>query len=206
MEFWKRWHISLTTWLTDYIFTPLALNFRHMGNWGIVLAIFITFFISGLWHGANWTFIVWGLLHGLFFLVTIYFTKGKAPKGVVAKKTKLPTAKEFFSMLLTFALVCFSYIFFRAESMSHAFSMVGEIFSLRSLAIPNLEYSGTRQSTWIVIVLFILVEWLGRKEKYSLVALLSGRSRWVRWMVYYLLVFVIIEFSGQQQDFIYFQF
>jgi hypothetical protein len=125
---------------------------------------------------------------------------------VVAKKTKLPTAKEFFSMLLTFALVCFSYIFFRAESMSHAFSMVGEIFSLRSLAIPNLEYSGTLQSTWIFIVLFILVEWLGRKEKYSLVALLSGRSRWVRWMVYYLLVFVIIEFSGQQQDFIYFQF
>ena len=84
--------------------------------------------------------------------------------------------------------------------------MVGEIFSLGSLAIPNLEYSGTLQSTWIFIVLFILVEWLGRKEKYSLVALLSGRNRWVRWTVYYLLVFVIIEFSGQQQDFIYFQF
>ncbi|GAB5555914.1 MAG: MBOAT family protein [Schleiferiaceae bacterium] len=207
MEFWKRWHISLTTWLTDYIFTPLALNFRHMGNWGIVLAIFITFFLSGLWHGANWTFIVWGLLHGLYFLVTIYFTKGKAPKGVVAKKTKLPSSKELFSMLLTFALVCFSYIFFRAESMNHAFSMVGEIFSLSVFSLPEILINGTLNGIWVILLLlFIVVEWLGRKEKYSLLSLLVGKPLWTRWILYYTLVFIIIQFSGPKQDFIYFQF
>jgi alginate O-acetyltransferase complex protein AlgI len=213
LEFWKRWHISLTSWLTDYIFTPLAIELRHLEKWGITIAIFITFFLSGLWHGANWTFIIWGLIHGFYYLFTILLIGHKTSKKAVAHNKNLPSIKEFLSMLLTFILVSFSYIFFRAENLTYAFNYINKIFSVSFFNFPKLNYLLTSPLTMsieliIFLILFILIiEWMGRREAHSLERLFIKNSKFRKafYMLIVILIFVFGNFEANL-EFIYFQF
>jgi len=206
VEFWKRWHISLTSWLTDYIFTPFAIELRHFENKGIVLSIFITFLLSGLWHGANWTFIVFGLLHAIYYFLTILLTGHKAPKGFVAENRIIPSLNEFFSMLLTFVLVSFSYIFFRAENLSHAWTYLSTIFSKSLFLIPDFYGKSDAIITLFLISIFLFIEWFGRKDKFAIERLGLASKKLYRHTTYYFIIILIIWFIGKPQQFIYFQF
>ena len=213
LEFWKRWHISLTSWLTDYVFTPLAIDLRHLEKWGITIAIFITFFLSGLWHGASWTFIFWGLLHGLYYLLTILMIGHKTSKKVVAYNRSLPSIKELFSIFITFTLVSFSYIFFRAEDLNFAFEYINEIFSSSFYNIPQLNYLLTSpltlsiELTFILIIFLLIIEWIGRRELYALEKF-CNTNFFKRNLFYVLLIVLIFVFGNFEAalEFIYFQF
>ena len=196
-EFWRRWHISLNTWFIDYIYTPLAMNKRHWGLYGILFAILITFTTSGLWHGANYTFIIWGFLHALA-LAYEALTKKRRRK----LKKKLPAwFWGSITGILTFAFVCFTDIFFRAESISHAFQYLGAMFSTDLFALPD-PLAQAKFMPWVVG--FLLFEWLQRKRQHILD--LGFLPIWGRWMAYYLVIYLIFNYGASPQSFIYFQF
>ncbi len=121
-EFWSRWHISLSLWLNDYVFTPLALNFRHYGKHGLFIAVFITFLLAGLWHGAAWHFVFYGAYFGVLYLPSIYSKKGI--KSLVKKKTDEFSYTDLPRILLTFMLVCFGFLLFRVNSLLDAVEMI----------------------------------------------------------------------------------
>lgn len=199
-EFWRRWHISLSTWFRDYLYIPLGGS--RGGIWMSIWNIFIIFLVSGFWHGANWTFIVWGGLNALYFLPLLVFNKNRQHLDIVAKGKNLPNFKEFFQILLTFSLTVFAWIFFRAENIGHAFRYISEIFS-KSL----FSMSGFKNPIIIFLVLiFVLIEWAGREQKFALEKLGLSWNRVLRWFFYYVLSMFIILFVGQKQEFIYFQF
>ncbi len=126
-EFWRRWHISLSSWFKDYLYIPLGGS--KGGNWMRIRNTFIIFIVSGFWHGANWTFIVWGALNALFIMPSIIMKTNRNNLETVAQGNILPTVKEFFQMILTFTLAVLAWIFFRAENITHAFSYISGIFS-----------------------------------------------------------------------------
>ncbi|OGS71075.1 MAG: acyltransferase [Flavobacteria bacterium RIFCSPLOWO2_12_FULL_35_11] len=199
-EFWRRWHISLSTWFRDYLYIPLGGS--RGGNWIQIRNIFIIFIVSGFWHGANWTFVVWGGLNALFFLPLLVFNKNRQHLEIVAKGSNLPTIKEFFQILITFGLTVFAWIFFRAENIGHAFRVISEIFSSSLFSMPGFK-------NYIIIFLVfisIIIEWVGREQEYALEKLGLSWNRILRWFFYYVLAMLIILFVGQKQQFIYFQF
>ena len=205
-EVWRRWHISLTTWFRDYVFIPMIQSKDQRSNWTKITYIFVLFFITGLWHGANWTFVVWGLLHASFFIPSVFNKNKKRTTAIVAQGKNLPSSKELLQMIITFSLIVFTMIFFRAENVGHAFSYVSTIFSDSILTVP--EFSGRRLalSTAILIVLFMLVEWFGRNEQYAIAKLGTEWNSTYRYAMYYSIIFAIFFFMGSQQQFIYFQF
>jgi len=203
-EFWRRWHISLSTWFRDYLYIPLGgsrgSNLLKMRN------IFIIFLVSGFWHGANWTYIFWGGLHALYFLPLMLLNKNRDNIGVVAENHLFPSIKDTFSMALTFILTVFAWIFFRAESLRHAFSYIGEIFSSSLFSLP-VHFGGWKALiTLIGVIIFMSAEWFQREKKHALDLSLIRGGRFVRWGIYLIIILVIISFGGQQQEFIYFQF
>ena len=203
-EFWRRWHISLSTWFRDYLYIPLG------GSRGSTLFkvrnIFVIFLVSGFWHGANWTYIFWGGLNALYFLPLMLFNKNKENIGIVAEGKFLPSLKDAFSMLITFSLIVLAWIFFRAEDLNHAFNYVSEIFSLSLFSFPSNFGGGKALSTLALIVVFMLIEWLQRDKQHTLDLSLIRGGRYVRWGIYLIIILAIISFGGQQQEFIYFQF
>lgn len=207
LEFWKRWHISLTSWFTDYLFTPLALNLRDYKLKGLILSITITFFLSGLWHGAKWTFIVWGILHSIYYLITILMVGFKIPKKVVAFGKNIPTLKEFSTIALTFILVSFANIFFRAENLNHAFNIIYRIFNVELLSLPKFFYDKSAFILLSLILIFFLIEWLGRVNKYATEKIFV-KNKNLKNIFLHLLIILIIWFSinSEPQEFIYFQF
>ncbi|NCT08856.1 MAG: MBOAT family protein [Flavobacteriia bacterium] len=208
-EFWRRWHISLSTWFRDYLYIPLGGS--HGGTWMKIRNTFIIFIVSGFWHGANWTFIVWGALNAVYFLPIMLTKNNRKNLNTVAQGKLLPTLREFLQVLLTFSLVVFSWIFFRAENMGHALSYIGGIFSGENFfnIIPK-TWGGRMQSDFafsiLSIVLFIIIEWIGRDKEYGIGFLNEIKFRILRWCLYVLIVLFIITFGGSSQDFIYFQF
>ena len=126
-EFWRRWHISLSTWFRDYLYIPLGGS--RGSTWMKVRNTFAIFLVSGFWHGANWTFIIWGALNAIYFLPLLLTNNNRKNLGVVAEGKLLPSFRELIAMLTTFTLTVFAWIFFRAENISHAFDYIGEIFS-----------------------------------------------------------------------------
>lgn len=203
-EFWRRWHISLSTWFRDYLYIPLGGS--RGGTWMKVRNTFIIFIVSGFWHGANWTFIMWGFLNALFIMPSILFKTNRKNLDVVAEGRILPSVNEGLSMLLTFSLTVFAWIFFRADSVGHAFSYIAGIFSNSLFSIP--QFSGIRdaETLIILIVLFMIIEWLGRERAYAIASLGDKWPKFVRWSFYYILIITIFEFTGNEQTFIYFQF
>jgi len=126
-EFWRRWHISLSTWFRDYLYIPLGGS--RGGTWMKVRNTFMIFIVSGFWHGANWTFIVWGALNAIYFLPLLLTNNNRNNLETVAQGKLLPSIKEVYFMLLTFGLTVFAWIFFRAENIGHAISYISEILS-----------------------------------------------------------------------------
>lgn len=203
-EFWRRWHISLTTWFRDYIYIPLGGS--RGSKWWTIRNIFIIFIVSGFWHGANWTFIVWGALNALFFLPLMLLKKNRIHTDIVAEGKYLPSFKELMQMLMTFGLTVLAWIFFRAKDLEHAMSYLATIFSKSLFEVPYFEGRGHAFDTILLIMIFILTEWLGREKQYAIENLEANFNRPVRWIMYYSIIIAIFWFSGKQQQFIYFQF
>lgn len=207
-EFWQKWHISLTTWMTEYVFTPLSFIFRAQGKRGTILAIIINFVLVGLWHGANWTFIVYGFLHGCYFIPLILKGTVNANK-VIAKDSFFPTFKEFANVLGTFLLVMLTLIIFNSHSLSQAVDYYKHLFSSSLFSAPALP-AGMRmiklQLTMVFIGIMFIIEWIGRQQTYAIANLGLTWYRPLRWTMYYVLIFLIFYFSGNEQQFIYFQF
>lgn len=208
-EFWRRWHISLSTWFRDYVYIPLGGS--RGSTWIKVRNIFIIFILSGFWHGANWTFIAWGALNALYFLPLLLTNKNRSHIETVAHGKYLPTLKEFSFMIITFSLTLLAWIFFRAENIEHALSFIGGIFNgmfskvslytsyrmlVGKLGIPLL----------IIMILFIITEWIGRSGKYALEYTGLTWKRPYRYLLYYAIVASLFWFGGEEQQFIYFQF
>ncbi|MBL0048642.1 MAG: MBOAT family protein [Bacteroidetes bacterium] len=206
-EFWRKWHITLTSWLTEYVFTPLSIAFRDYEKGGLIAAILINFFIIGLWHGANWTYVLFGVLHGCFYIPLILNgTINKRKK--IAKDRKLPTLKEFVNMLVTFSLVMFSFVLFRAESIPKAGEYFARIFTQDFFT----THHGLVIDKFILLVcpifIFIMLrtEWLGRDSDFGFDQYCSKASKIKRWTTYYVLAMLIFLMTGQGQKFIYAQF
>jgi alginate O-acetyltransferase complex protein AlgI len=204
-EFWRRWHISLSTWFRDYLYVPLGGS--KVGTWKKIRNTFIIFLVSGFWHGANWTFIVWGGLNALFIMPSIIFNTHRNNLEIVAKGRSLPTLNEFFHMVLTFLMVLFAWIFFRANTLGQAFSYIGRIFSKSTLTFPDIDTNRSQLlNTIILIIVFIIIEWSGRENEYAISTLGKLRKRSYRLAFYSILILTIFLFMGKEQQFIYFQF
>lgn len=204
-EFWRRWHISLSSWFRDYIYIPLGGS--RGSNWIKIRNTFIIFTVSGFWHGANWTFIFWGALNAVYFLPLLITKKNRTNIEIVAKGKVLPTFKEAFAILMTNCLTVIAWIFFRANDMAHASNIIGEIFSKSLFTIPRFSSVSFPKLTLVVVIfLFLLFEWIGREKEYAIEKLELNLKRPQRWGLYVILVFVIFWLGGNQQQFIYFQF
>ena len=205
-EFWRRWHISLSSWFKDYLYIPLGGS--KGGNWMRIGNTFIIFIVSGFWHGANWTFIVWGLLNALFILPSIILKTNRNHLEIVAKGRNLPTLKEILQMALTFVLTVFAWIFFRAENIGHAVDYISGIFSRSLFTFPGLGAMENFWTTIVLVVIFLLVEWQGRENKYALEGMNKINRKAVRWLSYVIILLTIYFYGyfGENVEFIYFQF
>ncbi|HRP60168.1 MAG TPA: MBOAT family O-acyltransferase, partial [Vicingus sp.] len=203
-EFWRRWHISLSSWFKDYLYIPLGGS--KGGVWPKIRNTFIIFIVSGFWHGANWTFIVWGALNAIYFLPLLLFNKNRQNIEIVAQGNYLPSIKEFVNMGLTFVLTVFAWIFFRSNNITHAYHYINTIFSKSLFTTPHFKGSNNVIYVIVLIIIFMIIEWLGREQQFAIANLGLRWKRIFRWLFYYLLIFTIIYFSGKEQEFIYFQF
>ncbi|MFT2010250.1 MBOAT family O-acyltransferase [Pontibacter sp. 13R65] len=215
-EFWSRWHISLSTWFRDYLYIPLGGN--RVVRWRWYYNLFITFLVSGLWHGANWTFLVWGALHGLFLILEVAFAPQR--KSNYSNKNTSPELKKAFRALGTFALVCLAWIFFRAETITDAsyiltHSFTGFADSLQIILGPTsklqrdylfLGYSGyTYVLSWLLLFVLVSVELVQRSRPIRI--RLAAAPLYLRWSVYNLFVVALIILGiFSDTAFIYFQF
>jgi D-alanyl-lipoteichoic acid acyltransferase DltB (MBOAT superfamily) len=201
-EFWRRWHISLTTWFRDYVYIPLGGS--RVSKPKIVRNTFVIFLLSGLWHGANWTFLAWGLFHAVLFLPLILLGKNKKYTDTVADGKLLPNLRETFQITFTFLLVAVGWVFFRAESIGQAIQYIQGIFDLSILSKPRFKYLGGEFETAFCLMIMIVAEWLQRNKQHGLdIAIIN---QWLRRIIYILIIFSIIFFMGENEQFIYFQF
>ena len=215
-EFWRRWHISLTTWFRDYVYIPLggsrpviakseelrAKSVERRKKFIIVRNTFVIFLLSGFWHGANWTFIAWGAYHAVLFLPLILLGKNRKYTNQVAEGRWLPTWKETGQILLTFMLAVVGWIIFRATSISEAWNIMMGICDVSLFSMPMVIVGVKR--TLLFIVVMLVIEWIDRDKEHALS--LSGLPQWARFIVLYGLILILLEFMGHSQSFIYFQF
>ncbi len=220
-EFWKRWHISLSTWLTDYVYTPLTRSELIKLKWyyKFLASIFLTFIVSGLWHGAQWTYVTWGALHGLY-LVSSMLTQRLRSRGVkLFRLDRAPTVHHGLRIAFTFTLVCISYIFFRASSMPDGLYIITHLFTGWGGASTGVLHPESAVKGFIFaehiaeflvaiygIAIVLLVDIL---QSYgSIRSLIAARPGWVRWSLYYAQVtnIVLLGTYSNAQQFIYFQF
>ncbi len=203
-EFWRRWHISLSSWFRDYLYIPLGGS--KGGTWMKVRNTFIIFLVSGFWHGANWTFIAWGLLNAIYIMPSIIFNTNRNNLETVAQGKYFPTVKEFISMVITFSLTVFAWIFFRANNLDHAFHYIARIFSGSLFTVPTFWEIWKSVPIMYLTGAFLVVEWLGREQQYAIARLGARWYKPVRWAMYYGIILIIFYFAGSKQQFIYFQF
>lgn len=201
-EFWRRWHISLTTWFRDYIYFPLGGS--RCSQWRNILNVFIVWGVSGLWHGANWTFICWGLLHASLLAIYNLLGINTKYKNVVAYHRFFPTIKELFQITLTFFLAVIGWIIFRCESITQA------IGYLSAMVSNNFFDSSMLVGKQCLLYGFLLLacEWLQRDKEHALQIPSKGLFRYslVRYGIYMAIVYIMFMYSGTVQTFIYFQF
>lgn len=198
-EFWRRWHISLSSWFRDYLYIPLGGS-----KGGLMMKIrntFIIFLVSGFWHGANWTFIIWGGLNALYFMPLMVLNKNRQNLEIVAMNTLLPSLKEIFQILSTFLLTCFAWIFFRAGSVSQAVLYIKNIFSTTIFSVP----SHFPYKIIVLIGIMIVIEWLNRTRFHGLE--IRRFNPWIRRIMYVSIVIIIFRYASfGNHEFIYFQF
>lgn len=209
-DYWRRWHITLTQWLTDYVFMPLNVRFRDWGNFGIILAIVITMVLIGIWHGANWTFVVFGLYHGLLYIPLILSGAFMKKAKLKTNKLGLPVLKDFGRISLTFSLVTIGLIIFRAESIGQAWKYLCGILNKDLFSIPLLINRYYYIPKVLFVFIMLCVEWLQRNKNHPFE--FSKESIIVRykldWLLYFILIICIFicSCSNIHQTFIYFQF
>ncbi|MFX0558420.1 MBOAT family O-acyltransferase [Maribacter sp. CXY002] len=204
-EFWRRWHISLSTWFRDYLYIPLGGS--RGGTWMKIRNTFIIFLVSGFWHGANWTFIVWGGLNALYFLPIMLSNNNRKNLDVVAQGKLAPNIRETMQITLTFSLTVFAWIFFRSASVKQAITYIKGIFDNTLFQVPTFDLSRFYALQVIVLILiFIIIEWFGRDNKYAIEKIGFTWGKYYRRGFYFFLVFVITLYLGSDQTFIYFQF
>jgi D-alanyl-lipoteichoic acid acyltransferase DltB (MBOAT superfamily) len=200
-EFWRRWHISLSTWFRDYVYIPLGGS--RAGKLISLRNTMIIFVVSGFWHGANWTFVAWGFFHALLFLPLLLINKNRMFTDIVADGKLLPTFREFFQILSTFVLVVVGWVFFRAESISESIDFL--------LRIPNAllfhppVYIVGLSKTIFFIILLVAIEWFQRHKQHGLDIRFIG-NKYYRWAIYLIFIGIVAEFGAASQSFIYFQF
>lgn len=197
-EFWRRWHISLSTWFRDYVYIPLG------GSYGNKLQrirnVLVTFTVSGFWHGANWTFLLWGFLNGLYYIPTILFEKDRRKtKESKMSRSMGTSAIEVFRMIIIFFIVSMTWVFFRSESIHQAVDYLNRMFSWSLFTIP------TRNRAAVVAVFaLVAVEWIQRKKQHVLQ--FTRVPLVMRWSAYWVTAMLILNFFTQKKTFIYFQF
>ena len=196
-DFWRRWHMSLTTWVTDYVFTPLSFSFRKSRQWGMIAAIVINFLIVGLWHGANWNYVIYGLYHGLLFVPLILMDRMGVADEVQTNRLGMPKLRDLGRMFLTFGLVVFGMLIFRCTTIGQ-FSH--ELGTLRHglFTLPDIGAA----VNWLFVAAMLVVEWLHRRRDHGL-DIANMRSKPLRWGVYLLLVLIIFLNGGETTAFIY---
>ncbi|MCX6760678.1 MAG: MBOAT family protein [Candidatus Nealsonbacteria bacterium] len=219
-DFWRRWHISLSTWFRDYVYIPLGgsrvSNLRHYFN------LFVSFLVSGLWHGANWTFLIWGALNGIYMILEAMTVKVREKIIWLIKLNKAPVLYKIIQVFTTFSLISFSWIFFRANSVNEAFYIIRNLFT----GVPSLFLDLIRNpfaailenhnlfvvdQSWyefiigvLGIILLEIVHLLQRKE--SVRAMISRSPLLLRWALYVGIILIILNFGKVSKPFIYFQF
>ncbi len=206
-EFWRRWHISLSTWFRDYLYIPLGGN--RGTRWESARNIFVVFVASGFWHGAKWTFIVWGVLHAFIVMPSLLWRKTDNI-GAVLQRRVISTIRDAWKIGLTFGLTSLAWIFFRAENLGEALKFISGIFSSSLLTMPEGKafVSLTLHPFHLIGLLFAMmtIEWMGRQQPHALASFGLSWPRVFRHGFYYVLILTIFTLSGAHQDFIYFQF
>jgi D-alanyl-lipoteichoic acid acyltransferase DltB (MBOAT superfamily) len=219
-EFWKRWHISLTTWFRDYIFLPLSFSCSKKITQEKTMAIksdlfiyiiasIITWFLTGLWHGANYTFILWGMIHSLFL---IFYQWQKPHRKKMLKRLKISNDNLLIVIIetgITFSIVAFAWIFFKATSIQEATSYVHDIFAngVFSISVLDLRGRGITSSlidASIAITAVIIIEWLQRNRQHGLE--IQHYPGWLRRLLYWTITYFCLIYLGDERTFIYFQF
>jgi len=199
-EFWRRWHISLSTWFRDYLYIPLGGS--KVSKLKQVRNVFIIFIVSGFWHGANWTFIIWGALNAFFILPSILLNSNRSNIEIVAKDSFLPNFKDLVKIGFTFVVTTFAWIFFRSESVEFAMNYISSIFHSNFFNLPNK----LPKIEFVLCLFLIIIEWLGRKNKFGIETLFIKTNLLIRWTFYFILIVMLIYFGTKEQAFIYFQF
>ncbi len=199
-EFWRRWHISLSTWFRDYVYIPLGGS--KGDTWMKIRNTFVIFLVSGFWHGANWTFVVWGFINACYFLPLMLLKQNRKNTDIVAAGKLLPNVKELFQIGTTYFLTILAWIFFRAETINQAINYLRNVFSMSLFSMPE---NGSIKVILLVTV-FFLIEWIQRDKQHILQFDKLTCPKIIRWGIYYGIIFLIIGFGGNQEEFIYFQF
>jgi D-alanyl-lipoteichoic acid acyltransferase DltB (MBOAT superfamily) len=197
-EFWRRWHISLSTWFRDYVYIPLGGS--RVTKAKAIRNIFIVFLVSGFWHGANWTFIVWGGIHAALFIPIFLIGKNRA--HLHEGDHLIPSIKEVFQMVFTFTMVCVAWVFFRAGTIGEAWGYFGGMFSK---AFLPLNFAWLGYDLRIALVIFLGLEWIGRFQ-FNWMERIQGK--WYRYPAYLFTAFLIVFWGvfTEAKEFIYFQF
>ena len=209
-DFWRRWHMSLTTWVTDYVFLPLNFQFRRRGKVGMILAIVINMLVVGLWHGANWKFLLFGLYHGILFIPLIFSGAFMKEAKLKTNRFGLPVLKDFFRMLLTFALVIIGFIINRSENIGQAWDFICGMLqfgtlraSYRFFTLPEIRLTN------LFIVIMLVVEWLQRDKQHGFEGIdkiYLLRNKYLRPILFALFLLLVMVFGGEHVSFVYFKY
>ncbi len=203
-DFWRRWHMSLSTWITDYVYTPLSYSFRSWGSLGVILAVMVNLFVIGLWHGANWTYIVFGLYHGILFIPLVLsgaFSKGSK---LTAGRLELPHIKDFLLMALTYIIIAVGMVIFRAPSVADAINFSRGLVSLTLFSNPSINL---RITLVFSILLLLLLEWKQRDKEHPLQCSPNRTTKLIRYAIDVVVLIAIAYFGNvESNQFIYFQF
>jgi alginate O-acetyltransferase complex protein AlgI len=200
-DFWRRWHISLTSWFRDYLYIPLGGS--KYGKWLSLRNIFIIFFVSGFWHGANWTFIAWGGVHALMYIPLFLTNKNrKNVAGLPGGDRSFPRGKELVNILLTFLVVCVAWIFFRSPTIEDAFGYFGRMISLDFFSIPASNRLGV-----FYVMIVLALDWICRKDE-RVPFFIYIKNQPLRIFVYLIVILMVTNklFNSYGQEFIYFKF
>ena len=215
-EFWRRWHISLTTWFRDYVYIPLGgsrpevpasvMNPDRYKKWIIVRNTFVIFLVSGIWHGANWTFLAWGAYHAILFLPLILLGANRKYTNQVAEGRILPSWREALQMLITFGLVVIGWIIFRAPSIADAWEYICGMCNISLLSIPFLHNRYFYIPLFTCLILMLTIEWINRDKSHPF-DLAQVNSHIIKYAIYFVIITLIIFFTpATPSPFIYFQF
>jgi len=202
-EFWRRWHISLSTWFRDYVYIPLGGS--HGSTLDKVKNTFVIFLVSGFWHGANWTFVAWGFLNACYFLPLLLMKRNRKYTNVVAENKILPNLKEVMQMAITFFITVMAWVFFRANTIGEAIAYIKGIFSSSLFTIPEIITSILLLKIG-VIFFFVIIEWFQRNKEHGLEFSTNPKYKIWRWSFFFIIIYAIIALGAKPQEFIYFQF